>query len=514
MQVILSGKYGLRRAMELLRQNAGNISDVAFMVGFSSPAYFNKCFHEFFGYPPGTVKKEAIRHTDEITRARATDKNKQKTTGWRTVVISTSAILVFTVIIYLGYAGIFNNTANTDENPARSPEKSVAVLPFRNLTDTLANQYFMDGLMEDVLANLSKIHDLRVISRLSTEQFRKSTKAASEIARKLNVNYIVEGSGQKYGNTFHLRVRLIDAAKDRQIWAEAYEQEVQETKDIFNIQSRIAQAIASELEVRLTMEEMQIIDKTPTDSLASYDLYMKANEYRDNYTKTSNQKDYLKAVSLYGAAIEIDSTFAKAYTGLASAYYSRYSWEKYFKEGYMDTCIFLVNKALKFDDQLDEAYYIKGLYCFANGKMDDALAAFDKTIQLNPNNFAAYERKGFILIWIMHDNVKGLDSHHKALNLVRGKERSSLLWQLGQEYGNVGFIEKAKYYYREAYAIDHNEKDYLYGLAWTAFCLENLEESLKLFKKVHELDSAYSFIDQIIYCIPRGTKKRHTGRLK
>jgi TolB-like protein/AraC-like DNA-binding protein/lipopolysaccharide biosynthesis regulator YciM len=494
----------LRRAMELLHQNAGTTSDIAFMVGFASPNYFNKCFHEFFGYPPGKVKRVAPQAGIETDQNPIKETNESKKPGRRVFIPALLGILVIAIISGLGYAIISKDPFSRKQEKPDNLEKSVAVLPFKNLTDTLSNQYFIDGLMEDVLANLSKIHDLKVISRISTEKFRKTSKSASEIARKLKVNYIVEGSGQKYGNTFRLRIRLIDGRKDSQIWADTYEQEVQQTKDIFRIQNQIAQSIASQLEAKITAGEQQIIEKTSTTSLASFDLYMKANEFRSKFKITHDPKDYRKAVNFYEAAIEIDSSFAKAYTGLASAYYQRYSWEKYFKEGYMDTCLVLINKALKFDNQLDEAFYLKGLYHFANGNMNDALEAFDKALALNPNYYDAYERKGFILVWIIHDYVKGLDSHHKALGLIRGEERSVLLEELGMEYVNIGLLEKARSCFSEAFDLDKNEEAYLYGLAWIEFSQEHLEESWKLFKKVHELDSTYSLIDQIIYCIPPG----------
>jgi len=133
---------------------------------------------------------------------------------------------------------------------------------------------------------------------------------------------------------------------------------------------------------------------------------MKANEYKVNFQKTFDLNYYVKAVSFYETALEIDSMFAKAYTGLAGAYYDRYSWENYFNEGYMDTCLILVNEALKIDNQLDEAYYLKGLYYFAKGKMEDALDAFDKALEFNPSYYNAYERKGYILTWILHIMLK------------------------------------------------------------------------------------------------------------
>lgn len=496
----------LRRAMELLQQNAGTVSEIAFMVGFGSPAYFNKCFHEFFGFPPGSVKKEALRSTEEITTVEIVEEDSQKKPAWHPYILVMAGVLFFAVWLCLGYIFISHNFRSTKARSTNGPGKSVAVLPFRNLTDSLSNQYFIDGIAEDVRANLSKIHDLRVISETSTEQFRKSIRTESEIARRLDVNYLIEGSVQKNVNTFNLRIHMIDAVKDRQIWSHSYPVDVQSTKDIFLIQSQIAQAIATELEAKITNEEKQIIEKTPTSSPASYDLFMKANEFSKNYKASRNLNDYTKAVNLYEAAVEMDSSFARAFTGLAITFYERYSWEKYFREGYMDTCLFYVNKALNIDSKLDEAYYLKGLYYFANGKIEDALNSFDKAININPSYYEAYERKGFILIWILHDNVKGIDSHNKALSLLRGNDRSSLLWELGQEFGNIGFIEKAKGYFREAFALENNEITYLDYLAWIEFSLENFNESYKLFKKVHELDSTPA-IDQIVYCIPPGHEK-------
>ena len=126
------------------------------------------------------------------------------------------------------------------------------------------NTYFINGIMDEILNNLQKIKDFRVLSRTSTEQYRGSTKLTiPKIAKELDVNYIVEGSGQKYGNTFRLRVQLIAANNEKHLWGESYEQEIKETKDIFKIQSQVAQTIASELKATITPEEKQLIEKTP-----------------------------------------------------------------------------------------------------------------------------------------------------------------------------------------------------------------------------------------------------------
>jgi len=134
-----------------------------------------------------------------------------------------------------------------EKYPLISPsDKSIAVLPYKNDSKDEENTYFINGLMEEVLNNLQKIKDLRVISRTSVEQYRNQTKSIPEIAKDLGVNYIVEGSGQKYGNSFRLRTQLIMAEHESHLWGESYQQEINDVKDIFRVQSQIAESIAKE----------------------------------------------------------------------------------------------------------------------------------------------------------------------------------------------------------------------------------------------------------------------------
>src|SRR5664280_249861 len=198
-------------------------------------------------------------------------------------------------------------------------EKSIAVLPFINDSPDQENAYFINGIMEEILNNLKKIGDFRVISRTSVEHFRGEAKPTlPEIARKLNVNYIVEGSGQKYGNKFVLRVQLLAAKKEKHLWGRSYEKVINETSDIINIQSQIAQSIASELQANITPEEKQRIDKIPTKSLNAYDAYLKGQFF---YEKSTYEEDE-KAVLWFKEAIRLDSTFALPWTYL-SMYYCR-----------------------------------------------------------------------------------------------------------------------------------------------------------------------------------------------
>jgi TolB-like protein len=374
-------------------------------------------------------------------------------------------------------------------------EKSVAVLPFKSLSTDPEKQYLADGMMDAILLHLSKIENLRVLSRTSTEQYKESGKTMTEIGRELGVAYLLEGSFQKFGDDVRLIVQLIQAGKEGHVWANQYDRK---WNDILSVQSEVAQTIARELHTVITPEEKVLIEKVPTTNLTAYDLYMKANEYQKDYEKTLNLDSYQKAISLYLASIEIDSAFAKAYTGLANAYWNRYWNETYFKENFMDSCLVLVNIALSFDDQLEEAYYIKGRYYYANGQIEESMDNFNKALRINPNYSFAYEKKGYILTWVLHDFVTGIDNNHQAILRNRGKELPGLLQTLARAYLDVGFIEKARYYYQEALTLDEDSVSYFGNLAWLEFSIENFEEVMKFDKKINEMDSTY--LSYITFC--------------
>jgi AraC-like DNA-binding protein len=151
----------LNKALEMLQNEDVSASEVSYKVGFSNPTYFNTCFHEFFGYPPGEVKKVDFNIKEEINPVQVVAKKEEKRTAWRTIILSSSSTLFLVVLSYLVYSIFFKNSSTNEGNLVRGPEKSVAVLPFENLSDTSANKYFIDGVMEEILTNLSRIHDLR-----------------------------------------------------------------------------------------------------------------------------------------------------------------------------------------------------------------------------------------------------------------------------------------------------------------------------------------------------------------
>lgn len=192
------------------------------------------------------------------------------------------------------------------------PKKSIAVLPFQNLSPDNAGTFFADGVQDQILTNLAKVSDLKVISHTSVEQYRNEAgRNMREIGRQLGVNYVLEGTVQRVPSRVRVNAKLIDARADSQIWAETYDRDV---ADLFVIQSDLAQAIVNQLQAKLSPEQKAEIEETPTRDLAAFDLYLQAKEIVDTYLELQDPgSSLLKAVRLLDEATERDPNFVLAY---------------------------------------------------------------------------------------------------------------------------------------------------------------------------------------------------------
>ncbi len=197
--------------------------------------------------------------------------------------------------------------------PVQSSIKSIAILPFENLSVGLENEYFSDGITEDVIARISKIHNLNVISRTSVMSYKNNKKTLKEIGKELNVNAILEGSVRRDKNQVRIVAQLIDAESDEHIWAETYDQELTQ---IFSIQKDVAEKIAKALETAISPGEHERLEKKPTEILEAYDLYLQGRYYWNKRLP----KDLMKGIEYFHKALDKDSLYALAYTGLADSY--------------------------------------------------------------------------------------------------------------------------------------------------------------------------------------------------
>ncbi len=481
----------LKRAMEMLQQGEATISEIAVRVGFGSSTYFIKCFHDYYGFPPGEVKKREITdpgYEENIPNHGAAKQEQKKPVRQAIVSLLPWALLVCTIIIAVLL--VFYIQGRRQSEALAELEKSVAVLPFINDSPNDSTTYFINGIMEEVLTNLQKIKDFRVLSRNSVEQFRNNTsRSTPDIAKKLGVNYIVEGAGQKYGNTFRLRVQLIKAAKEGHLWAESYEKEIKETKDIFNIQSLIAQAIASELKAIIAPEEKKLIEKSATASLTAYDFYLRGKEEQNKYMESipSTKISLDRANDLYKKALEYDPSFARAYVGMAQVFWGKHYWETYLSGNFLDSVLILANKALSLDDKLSEAYTIRGRYYDQKGLAEQAIEEYDKALKINPNSWEVYYEKGELYAY--DDFVKAIDNYQKAASLNRGSELPSILNDISFAFEHAGFKNQCEYYATEALMLDGDSSKYYFILANYELCWGNFEKSLGIGLKANGLNS-------------------------
>ena len=183
-----------------------------------------------------------------------------------------AALLAVAVII----GGIAMFSRYRVRSALTAPEKSIAVLPFENLSEEKANAYFADGIQDEILTRLAKIADLKVISRTSTQHYKSAPENLPEIARQLGVAHILEGSVQKSGDVVRVNVQLIKAANDSHLWADTYDRKL---IDIFSVESEVAKAIADQLRAKLTGQEEQVIAAKPTDNPEAYDAYLRGLAY-------------------------------------------------------------------------------------------------------------------------------------------------------------------------------------------------------------------------------------------
>jgi len=348
-------EYRLQMGMELLKKGDFTAAEIAGQIGFGSPTYFSKCFSEYYGFPPGEVKNKLAESPNELVPAgniTAFAPTIQKSFFIKV----TATILLVAVVLVVYFRFVKSNGVPVHQN-----DKSIAILPFKNLSEDQRNKYFSEGMIEAIQTRLSNIRDLRVISRTSVEQYRASNKSIHEIASELGVRALLEGSIQRQNNKVRIEVRLVDGANEALVWAKSYDRELE---DVFAIQNEIAQQVASELDAKLSTEEKIKLSKTDTDNPQAYDLYLRGlYEFR-----TYTNKGAHNSIKLLSQAVMLDSRYARAYALLAYSYFGLATiWgaELNAVEGLEKGKPF-IDKALALDPNLEEAHMLLGFYRLYN----------------------------------------------------------------------------------------------------------------------------------------------------
>ena len=403
-------------------------------------------------------------------------------------------------------------------------DKSIAVLPFENMSHDPEQDYFSNGITEDILNHLTKISDLKVKSRTSTLRYKGTQMSITEIGEELSVGNIVQGSVRLVGGNVRIVVQLIDAKMDIHLWSETYDREL---KDVLTLQSEIAIEIANALKARLTAGEKKSVQKEVTRDVTAYDYYLKAREVlnRDNRVRL----DLKNALLLINRAIDLDRNFSQAYAlkgfiwfNMGNFGVSQKTWQ--------DSAMFFASKAISTDPSLPEGYLLKGGIHWYLGKLGESKTDFHKAFSIAPNDpvvlsYYGYqllrekEEKGADLVLKSIENQYSLKDpeYYLALAIVYyylgdGVTQEKLLkkakslnpgsispyLELSYVYSLEGQNDKAIQELQEAEKINPLDQRIIDRLAETYFAMNELEKSAKYWSRYPEIEARFEDSTQTV----------------
>ena len=378
-----------------------------------------------------------------------------------------NAVIIVLLLVIVGLLAYPRMNPTIQENQAiegvdetELDAKAVAVLPFTNFSSSEEDAYFADGIHDDILTQLSKIRDLKIISRTTMIKYKASALSMSEIAKEVGAANVLEGSVRRAGDQVRIVAQLIKAQSDEHLWAETYDRQY---ADIFTIQTDVARKIAAALKSTLTPEEEQKLENIPTTNMEAYDYFLRGNTYW--YTKTTKEGN-LRAAAMYQKAVELDPTFGLAYARLSivhSVLYQAKSWDP--------------TPARK---------------AMAENTLEKARA-------LIPNHAESHFAQGVFYNWCLNDHDGALIEFEQAFTL--DPSRGEFAQHAGQIYANTGNWEKAGVYLKVAYDL---EPDAVGNAGWWGgynFFMRNygiaLEAYLYELRLNPENASIYRFLSEV-----------------
>jgi TolB-like protein/Tfp pilus assembly protein PilF len=351
-------------------------------------------------------------------------------------------LLIITAVIVSAAAGFFLLPRTVWHNV----DKSVAVLPFQNMSSDPENAYFADGIQEEVLTRLAKIADLKVISRASTQQYQSEPGNLAEIAKQLGVANILEGSVQKAGNQVRVNVHLVNVQTGSQLWAETYDRKL---SDIFAVESEIAKGIAESLQATLTGREEQALAAQSTNNPEAYDAYLRglAFEARSNYSSDA----LFKAIEFYDLAVRLDPNFALAWARLSGAH------------------------AL--------LYFNRGET--TDARRDAAKEALENAQRLRPNSPETLLFLGYYQYWVLHDYGMAKATFARVSKMLPGN--SEVSYALGAIARREGHWAESLAYWERGLALDPRNTVLLTEVAFTYAALRQFQEAIKLYDRALDI---------------------------
>lgn len=450
--------------------------------------------------------------SEGIKREYEVDRNKSITrqTGRKLNLIIIGIMAVAIMLLISERIGLFGGLLDVDEATAER-NQSVAVLPFANRSADASDQYFVDGIHDDVLTQLSKIRDLKVVSRTSVERFRDTTQSIQDIGAALGAGAIIEGAVQRSGERVRITVQLIESETDEHIWAETYDREISAT-NIFAIQSEIAIAIAKQLRAKLTDEEQNQLVSVPTESFAAYDLYLQGTKLARQWEPEA----FNQAADLFRRALEIDPDYARAYAGLCDVFIANYRHTS--DTSMVPRAQSYCDRALQIDDSLFEVRLSLGNLFMATGKYEQAEAEFLQAIAIEPKSDVAYRSLGrtylareqeskaeeaFLrAIRLAPENPAGHDAlgdFHYALGrfpqaiaaygeaVKRDPDDPGAYLDLGAAKYLNGDFAGTEAAWRKSLSLDGNQPTLVYNMGTVFFFEKRFDDALEMYQRATEI---------------------------
>jgi TolB-like protein/Tfp pilus assembly protein PilF len=365
-----------------------------FFPAFDAPPWVMKIFIIviIFGFPVALIFSWAFEMTPEGIKLESEiepNKSIARRTG-RKIVAVTIALAVVAVGLFVYQ--LVRSKSDTSGSPATAviANKSIAVLPFDNLSRDPDNAYFCEGVQDEILTRLAKIADLKVISRTSTQHFKSAPDNLPQIAKQLGVAHILEGSVQRTNDQVRVNVQLVNALTDAHLWADTFDRKL---TDIFAVESEIARTVAETLQAKLTGSAEHVLASKPTENPEAHELYLKGRHFWNRRTEA----DIKKALEFFQQAIEKDPSYALAYAGVADSYSVLPNYTNSAPKQYIDKAIPAARRAIELDNSLAEAHAALANAIGADLQLAASEAEFKRAFALNPNYASAHQWYGEVL---------------------------------------------------------------------------------------------------------------------
>lgn len=465
----------LEHAMELLQNQVGTVSEIAYRVGFGSPTYFSRCFHEYYGFPPGEAARQQTEEqtADEISHLAGRPSGK----GHRFIYAVSFVILLFVISAYY----IFQQAMVSEPNE----KASIAVLPLQNLTGDENQAFFVDGLHDALIGELGQLRELRVVSRTSTLRYRNSEENMVQIARQLGVDNIIEGSVYRVDDSVRIQLQLIDVAPEEQhIWAENYNRY---TGNILSLLSDVTRKVASSVQVRLSPEEDSLLSNRRNVNPEAYKAYLRGSYHLNQFTPES----YKQGIAYLLEATRIDPADPLPWARLALGYNTAGHGIAPPPDAY-ELAKAAAERALKLDPTLGEVQLARTIVdLYDSWDWEAVRRGFKQTIKYDPNIAETYAHYSWFIMLDGGEAEEILNTTRLAMRLDPFTPLYPLYY--GFQAFNLGRLEEAVEAALES--IDLNP-DYAYGYYVLGLAYGEqgqIEKALEAHRKAVTLNPRWEF---------------------